>query len=288
MKIRTLLSCLLLGCLLSPSVFAYIAYRAPMDEAVWETDLSVFGCRLSQPIPIYGEAVFWQRAGEELNFTLKSSPSPMKKGKAVLVSDAPEWYPGKKLQHIGKVPVSASNTPVRLKKKLATRLLAELEKGMAPRFTRMSWFSEGEMVDVSLSSVNFRAAYRQYQACLASLLPVNFDQIRRTRLHFATNKSDIIPASKRKLDLIMQYAKADPAVNAFYVDGHTDNVAERLYNYELSQRRAEAVSRYLTKNGVSMDMITMRYHGERYPVAKNNTAKNRAKNRRVTIRLEKE
>ncbi len=35
-------------------------------------------------------------------------------------------------------------------------------------------------------------------------------------------------------------------------------------------------------------MITTRYHGERYPVKPNNSAANRAANRRVTIRLERD
>jgi outer membrane protein OmpA-like peptidoglycan-associated protein len=277
----------ILALLLSQASWS-LSYRAPMDEAVWNLEMSVFECRMTQEIPIYGEAVFRQRAGEKMQFILNSFPSPMEKGKAVLVSGAPEWRPGMRLQSLGKVPVHASKQPVVLQDRLATRLLAELEKGKAPRFTRMSWYGEDEIIDVSLSSVAFRAAYKQYRHCLASLLPVNFEQIRRTRVHFATDKSDITPETKRKLDMILLYTRADPEVNAFYIDGHTDDIASRLYNLELSQKRAEAVTRYLTKNGISEDYVTVRYHGERYPAVKNNSAKNRAYNRRVTIRLEKE
>lgn len=285
--LKSLLCAVSAAVLLLPSLAWSLSYRAPMDEAQWITDLSVFECRMTQPIPIYGEAVFAYRAGEYQRFFLKSFPSPMSKGKALLVSNASEWKPGLSLP-IGDVGVSSSKQPIKLKKKLATRLLAELEKGKAPAFTRMSWYGEDEMIDVSLSSVAFRAAYQQYRDCLANLLPVNFDQIRRTRVHFATDKSDITPETKRKLDLIILYTKADPTVNGFYVDGHTDNIAARLYNLELSKRRAEAVNSYLSKNGIADDDITLRYHGERYPVKKNNSATNRRYNRRVTIRLEKE
>ncbi len=279
--------CLVIFALFMDSLQA-LTYRAPMDEAEWIVERSVFECRLYQPIPIYGEAAFVQRAGGTLSFHLESIPTPMKKGKALLVSAGPSWIPSMDTNEIAYVPVSESNKPVNLDRRLATRLLAELEKGKAPQFTRMSWFADDERINVGLTSVHFRAAYKQYRYCLAELLPVNFEQIQRSRIHFATDKWNLTPKTKQRLDLIVRYAKADPKVNAFYIDGHTDDIADRHYNLELSRRRAIAVNDYLTKNGVNDDFILMRYHGERYPVAKNNSNKNRRINRRVTIRLEKE
>jgi outer membrane protein OmpA-like peptidoglycan-associated protein len=87
---------------------------------------------------------------------------------------------------------------------------------------------------------------------------------------------------------MVQYVKADPSVTSFYIDGHTDSMGRRLANLELSKKRAEVVTQFLVANGVDEAMITTRYHGERYPVADNSNAKNRADNRRVTIRLERE
>ena len=77
-------------------------------------------------------------------------------------------------------------------------------------------------------------------------------------------------------------------MHSVYVDCHSDNYGRRLLNRDLSKRRAEEVTRYLVSQGVSEEMITTRYHGERYPVVPNNTAENRARNRRVAIRLERE
>ena len=48
-----------------------------------------------------------------------------------------------------------------------------------------------------------------------------------------------------------------------------------------------AVMEFFKANGVQESQITMRFHGERYPVAPNNSAANRAKNRRVAVRLER-
>ena len=45
---------------------------------------------------------------------------------------------------------------------------------------------------------------------------------------------------------------------------------------------------YLQANGVPEAQITLRFHGERYPLVRNDSAAARAKNRRVTLRLERE
>jgi outer membrane protein OmpA-like peptidoglycan-associated protein len=94
-------------------------------------------------------------------------------------------------------------------------------------------------------------------------------------------------ASRLRLDHIIAYLKADPTVGAMFVDGHTDNRGEREKNLVLSKARAESVTNYLILAGIAPDRFTTRYHGERYPVASNAAAKGRAKNRRVTIRIER-
>jgi outer membrane protein OmpA-like peptidoglycan-associated protein len=272
---------------LAPSALA-LTYGARMDEAEWIVDSSIFQCTMRQPIPLYGEAVFTTRAGEREEFSFHSVPTPMSSGQAVLVSGPPVWKPGMKRVPLGNVPVTMDEQPIRLGAAQARQLLAELEKGKAPRFTRMSWFGRDEQIEVEISSVNFRDSYRIYRQCQTALLPVNFEQIRRTRVQFEVDKWDITPAAKKRLDMIVLYAKADREVNSFYVDGHTDDTHTRVYNLELSKKRAEAVSQYLIKAGLSEDAITVRYHGERYPLVPNRNAANRAVNRRVTIRLEKE
>ena len=94
------------------------------------------------------------------------------------------------------------------------------------------------------------------------------------------------PEDEELLDRIIYYMGQDPRVFALYIDGHSDNRGRRYDNRQLSKRRAESVERYLIKKGINPDMITLRFHGQRYPIASNNTSKGRATNRRVTIRLE--
>jgi len=70
----------------------------------------------------------------------------------------------------------------------------------------------------------------------------------------------------------------------FEIQGHTDSVGSVSYNKRLSQKRAEAVVRYLTDhNSIEPDRMIPRGFGMSQPMASNNTAAGRAKNRRVQI-----
>lgn len=281
---------LVLGLLMSSWVLSAhaVRYGAEMNHAEWRLEMSPFECRMWQPIPYFGDAVFSNRAGEEQAFYLAPTRKAMKAGVASLVSTAPVWDETRRSLDMGTVNVVSSDNPIELGKRRSHQLLNELYDGMSPVFSRPSWYAEGEQIELFLSSVNFRKAYGQYRNCLASLLPVNFEQINRSRIHFRTAKFELTGESLVKLSHVVQYVKADPSVTGFYIDGHTDNVGRRLYNLDLSKRRAEAVTKYLIANGVDEALITTRHHGERYPVANNSNAKNRSNNRRVTIRLERD
>ena len=76
------------------------------------------------------------------------------------------------------------------------------------------------------------------------------------------------------------------------VEGHTDNVpiagalAKRYpTNWELSAARALTVTRYLEKEGLDPTLLSAAAFGEYQPVADNETAEGRAKNRRIAIIL---
>ncbi|ARN74567.1 flagellar protein MotY [Oceanicoccus sagamiensis] len=281
---------LMLGLLISGWALSAHALRLGpgMNHAEWRLELSPFECKMWQPLPYFGDAVFSNRAGEEQKFYLAPTRKAMKAGEARLVSTPPVWDETRRSLDMGIVKVHPNKPSISLGKKRSTQLLNELYDGMSPVFSRPSWYAEDEDIEVFLSSINFRKAYDQYRGCLAALLPVNFDQINRSRIHFPTAKYELTRASKTQLDHVVQYVKADPSVTSFFIDGHTDNVGRRLYNLDLSKRRAEAVTNYLVANGVDEAIITTRYHGERYPLVSNSSGKNRSSNRRVTIRLERE
>lgn len=67
------------------------------------------------------------------------------------------------------------------------------------------------------------------------------------------------------------------------VIGHTDDVGDRSYNQDLSNRRALAVAGILTRNGVNPNRVRAYGRGENAPIVSNATAAGRAQNRRVEI-----
>jgi OmpA-OmpF porin, OOP family len=70
------------------------------------------------------------------------------------------------------------------------------------------------------------------------------------------------------------------------VEGGTDAIGPADYNYDLSQRRANAVIQYLaSQHNVPAHKIYLIGLGKDKPVESNKTSEGRAKNRRVDVRL---
>ena len=67
--------------------------------------------------------------------------------------------------------------------------------------------------------------------------------------------------------------------------GHTDNTGTAAYNFDLSQRRAQAVANVLVGSGVSSGRIQAIGRGEANPIASNLSEAGRAQNRRVEIHI---
>lgn len=103
---------------------------------------------------------------------------------------------------------------------------------------------------------------------------------------FDPGKADLKPGARRTLDTIA------PVIgtinNAVRVEGHTDNVpiatVEFRSNWELSVRRATEVVRYLIeKHDMAPGRISAVGYAEYHPVAPNDTAESRSRNRRIEI-----
>ncbi|SIP99712.1 flagellar protein MotY [Marinobacterium stanieri] len=281
-------SALLMLLMLLPVSAQAVVFRASIDESVWEMETSRFFCRLSQAVPAFGRAVFEHEAGERLRFELRPTQKYQLDGEARLIARASPWQPGVAPVNLGRVEISAESGGFSLGSELANAMLVALHKGMTPTFASDEWFDTNEPVEVGISAANFQSAYDDYLGCLTTLLPVNYRQVARTAVLFPSAAWRLSDATRERLGLIALYVKTDDSVKSIYVDGHSDNYGRRLLNRDLSKKRAEEVTRYLVSQGIPEDMITTRYHGERYPVVPNTSAENRARNRRVAIRLERE
>jgi Outer membrane protein and related peptidoglycan-associated (lipo)proteins len=101
---------------------------------------------------------------------------------------------------------------------------------------------------------------------------------------FAFNKSDLKPGAARNLEPLVKALNDNPNQQVI-VEGHTDNVGSKEYNLKLSEQRAESVKGYLTDNGIDADRIDTEGLGFEFPVASNDDASGRQRNRRVEIIL---
>ena len=101
---------------------------------------------------------------------------------------------------------------------------------------------------------------------------------------FDTGKSTLRPEAREKLSRLTGVLLAYPAAYTVEVEGHTDSVGSDELNHRLSQARAESVRDYIVSGGVKGDrFIGTRGFGKTQPVASNDTAEGRQRNRRVEI-----
>lgn len=73
--------------------------------------------------------------------------------------------------------------------------------------------------------------------------------------------------------------------NHLTIIGHTDNIGQERYNYNLGMRRAKSAREYFKELGVTAD-IEIDSKGEKQPVTSNDSAEGRQKNRRVNFVLD--
>jgi len=113
----------------------------------------------------------------------------------------------------------------------------------------------------------------------------NYHAVAETSVKFGFNKDNLTPKSKEALD---QLAATIASTKGYIValEGGTDSVGPADYNYDLSQRRANAVIQYLaSKYNVPAHKIYVIGLGKDKPVEDNKTKTGRADNRRVDVRL---
>jgi OOP family OmpA-OmpF porin len=109
--------------------------------------------------------------------------------------------------------------------------------------------------------------------------------VSETAVLFGFNKANLTSKDREELDAL---GAQIPNVKNYIVqiEGRCDSVGSKEYNYQLSQRRAAAVTQYLaSRYGVPAHKIFVIGLGKDAPVDSNTTRAGRAENRRVDIRL---
>ena len=101
-------------------------------------------------------------------------------------------------------------------------------------------------------------------------------------VNFANNSSVVPDAAISEIRQVADFMKQYPQTDVV-IEGHTDDRGSAQYNASLSERRAKAVAQYLIENfSVSASRVSSVGYGEERPLVSNDTAENRAKNRRVS------
>lgn len=99
---------------------------------------------------------------------------------------------------------------------------------------------------------------------------------------FDTGSFTLKPGAREKLAKISGILLAHSGLT-LQIEGHTDSVGSDEFNQRLSEQRAGSVRDFLIGQGVSAASVTARGLGKTEPVASNDTAEGRQRNRRVEI-----
>lgn len=149
-----------------------------------------------------------------------------------------------------------------------TELIQRLEADAAARaqFARIeSAFAVGEAL-----------VYREGDNLILRLVGLTFD----------SGESTIDPSHRALLEKVRDAADVFPR-SLIVIEGHTDSLGSDAANLSLSRSRAEAVGAFLTGElGVAGFRIRAMGFGETRPIANNETAQGRARNRRIDVRIE--
>jgi OOP family OmpA-OmpF porin len=108
-----------------------------------------------------------------------------------------------------------------------------------------------------------------------------------SKVNFASDSAEVPETMAPFLKTAAAELKQLKAGHVLEIAGYTDNTGDAALNLALSQRRAEAVRQAFIKYGADPDMLIAKGYGEADPIASNDTAEGRLKNRRIEYHVVK-
>jgi outer membrane protein OmpA-like peptidoglycan-associated protein len=106
------------------------------------------------------------------------------------------------------------------------------------------------------------------------------------KVTFPLNHAEVGDDAKKIIDEAIQPLTAENRGVYFEIEGYTDSTGPEEYNLKLGQERAMAVRNYLHDQlNIALNRMQVISYGEARPVVDNKTRENRAKNRRVVIKV---
>jgi outer membrane protein OmpA-like peptidoglycan-associated protein len=181
--------------------------------------------------------------------------------------------------------VAARNAQIANEKILAAQANEELEKGNAER--------QAVLVEAREAEARKRANEAQMANQRATTLEQELAELKAKKTErgmvltlgdvlFDTGKATLKPGAYGTVDRLANVLNEAPDRKVM-IEGHTDSVGSEELNQALSERRAAAVQTALLERGVRSDQIVAVGKGKNYPIASNEDAGGRQRNRRVEM-----
>jgi len=161
-----------------------LRFAGGLDSTEWSLSGSVFECRFAQRIPDYGHGVFYHQAGEDVYFQLETTRNLMDYSKAQVSILPPYWQPSGKTEFLGTARISRATPNMSLDHERTNQFLHALMEGKWPTISHKTYYDAQRFVQVQISSLGFDEFYQDYLQCVKQLLPVNFDQVARSKVFF--------------------------------------------------------------------------------------------------------
>jgi len=136
--------------------------------------------------------------------------------------------------------------------------------------------AESEKADLRAQLLNQLNSILQTQDSARGLI------VQMSDVLFDTGSATLKTGAREKLAKISGILLAHPGL-MLQIEGHTDSVGGDDFNQQLSERRADSVRDFLAEQGVPASTITARGFGKTQPVASNDSAEGRQRNRRVEL-----
>jgi outer membrane protein OmpA-like peptidoglycan-associated protein len=188
--------------------------------------------------------------------------------------------------------VASRNAQIANEKILTAQAQEEIEKGTAER---QAVLVEAREAEARRRALQAQAA--QEQALLAEQRATTLEQelaelkAKKTDRGMVLTLGDVLfdtglatlkPGAYATVDRVADVLKEAPDRKVL-IEGHTDSVGSDEFNQGLSERRAAAVQTALLERGVRSEQITALGKGETFPIASNDNAAGRQRNRRVEM-----
>lgn len=269
---------------LSFADITHLDFASPIGEEQWRMSGSQLRCGLSLAIPNYGVGYFEQYATKDPHFILRTWEQVQRAIPALVLASPPAWKEGRNFM-VAKSSIKPGEYGVFLSRAPALKLMYFLSQGYDANFNYRN--EQGFTTTIILSPIHFQKVYAKYQRCISNLLPFNYNDVKESVFHFASDSRMLTDEDKVQLHRIAQYVAADNQVETVKVVGYADDSGRKGYNNAISEYRAKAIQRYLISLGVPKTKMQVTWVGSQQPIARNDTDEGRQANRRVVVNVYK-